>query len=57
MLTRGQIERMCDLLMDRDECHTPGCSLYMNRAPDIPILAATEYPERHAAESEERERR
>lgn len=19
------------------ECHTPGCSLYMNRAPDIPL--------------------
>lgn len=21
------------------ECHTPGCALWMNRAPDVPILS------------------
>jgi hypothetical protein len=24
------------------ECHTPGCSLWMNRGPDIPIVDSCE---------------
>lgn len=30
---------ICDACLDGvgDECHTPGCALWMSRAPDIPI--------------------
>jgi hypothetical protein len=30
---------LCDLCLDGagGECHVPGCSLWMNRAPDIPL--------------------
>lgn len=30
---------LCDscLLGRGGECHTPGCALWMNRAPDVPI--------------------
>jgi hypothetical protein len=29
------------LLGEGGECHTPGCSLWMNRAPDIPLTLVT----------------
>lgn len=31
--------RLCDLCLDGKggECHTPGCSLWLNRAPDAPV--------------------
>lgn len=31
---------LCDLCLEGagGECHTPGCGLYMNRAPDVPLL-------------------
>jgi hypothetical protein len=30
---------LCSLCLDGrgGECHTPGCALWMNRAPDIPL--------------------
>lgn len=30
---------MCDACLDGEggECHTPGCVLWINRGPDIPI--------------------
>lgn len=33
---------LCEQCIDGvgGECHSPGCSLFLNRAPDIPILAA-----------------
>jgi hypothetical protein len=31
--------RLCDLCLDGagGECHTPGCVMFINRAPDIPL--------------------
>lgn len=30
---------LCQRCIDGEggECHTPGCGLYMNRAPDLPL--------------------
>jgi hypothetical protein len=30
---------ICDYCLagDGDECHTPGCALFLNRTPNIPI--------------------
>lgn len=35
---------LCALCVDGSggECHVPGCALYMNRAPDTPLLSAQE---------------
>lgn len=31
--------RLCSLCLDGKggECHTPGCALFLNRAPDLPL--------------------
>ena len=33
---------LCELCINGagGECHTPGCALWMNRAPDLPVWAA-----------------
>lgn len=30
---------LCELCLDGKggECHTPGCALWMNRSPDVPL--------------------
>ena len=35
---------LCDRCLDGEggECHTPGCALWMNRAPDVPIRSKVE---------------
>jgi hypothetical protein len=35
---------LCSLciLGEGGECHTPGCSMWMNRAPDIPLTLVTD---------------
>lgn len=38
-LSTVQLCRRC-MAGEGGECHTPGCSLWMNRAPDIPVSSA-----------------
>lgn len=42
---------LCDLCLDGEggECHVPGCSLYLNRAPDLNIRAHCEELTDHVA--------
>lgn len=37
---------LCDLCLDGEggECHMPGCALWMNRAPDLPIRDKVQIP-------------
>jgi hypothetical protein len=54
--TRDVTLTLCELCISGagGECHVPGCALYLNRAPDIPLSAAEKEREgdagmRHAA--------
>lgn len=48
---------LCDLCLNGagGECHTPGCALWINRAPDLPLLRSpmvTVHPEPGAVPSD-----
>lgn len=47
---------LCTRCIDGEagECHTPGCALWMNRAPDVPIRDKIEATETSFALNQER---